>query len=191
MASDRTSQPNSGRPGRRTAGVADNEAVEQLVPHCHDSLHQPHNSNNHHNGCDHVSCLDSTNPRSAHQLTLLPILRLYTRTDLNGTYLGIWLAHTGFGLPLAIYLLYDHISSIPAEIIESAYVDGSTPMLTFTRLVLPLSVPVVATFTIFQFLWLWNDLLVALVFLGTKVEVAVVTSMGKRGTCLPPALLSR
>ena len=89
-------------------------------------------------------------------------------------------------MPLAIYLLYGYISSIPAEIIESAYVDGSTPMLTFTRLVLPLSVPVVASFAIFQFLWVWNDLLVALVFLGTKVEVAVVTSrlaalIGERG----------
>ena len=73
------------------------------------------------------------------QLALLPILRLYTRSDLNGTYLGIWLAHTGFGLPLAVYLLYGHISSIPAEIIESAYVDGSTPMLTFSRLVIPLA----------------------------------------------------
>ena len=120
------------------------------------------------------------------QLALLPILRLYTRSDLNGTYLGIWLAHTGFGLPLAIYLLYGHISSIPPEIIESAYVDGSTPMLTFTRLVLPLSIPIMASFAIFQFLWVWNDLLVALVFLGTKAEVTVVTSrlaalVGERG----------
>jgi alpha-glucoside transport system permease protein len=120
------------------------------------------------------------------QLALIPILRLYTRSDLNGTFLGIWLAHTGFGLPLAIYLLYGHISSIPGEIIESAYVDGSTPMLTFTRLVLPLSVPVIASFAIFQFLWVWNDLLVALVFLGTRSEVAVVTSrlaalVGERG----------
>ena len=120
------------------------------------------------------------------QLALIPILRIYTRLDLSGTFLGIWLAHTGFGLPLAVYLLYGHISSIPGEIIESAYVDGSTPMLTFTRLVLPLSIPVIASFAIFQFLWVWNDLLVALVFLGTKKEVAVVTSrlaalVGERG----------
>jgi len=120
------------------------------------------------------------------QLALIPILRLYTANDLNGTYLGIWLAHTGFGLPLAVFLLYGQISAIPGEIIESAYVDGSTPMLTFTRLVLPLSVPVIASFAIFQFLWVWNDLLVALVFLGTKREVAVVTSrlaalVGERG----------
>ena len=120
------------------------------------------------------------------QLALLPILRLYIRSDLSGTYLGIWLAHTGFGLPLAIFLLYGHISSIPVAIIESAYVDGFTPMMTFTRLVMPLSVPVIASFAIFQFLWVWNDLLVALVFLGTKAEVAVVTSrlaalIGERG----------
>ena len=122
------------------------------------------------------------------QLALLPILKLYNLPGLglNGTYLGIWLAHTGFGLPLAIYLLYGHISSIPAEILESAYVDGSTPMLTFVRLVLPLSIPVIASFAIFQFLWVWNDLLVALVFLGTKRDVTVVTQrlatlVGERG----------
>ena len=120
------------------------------------------------------------------QLALIPILRLYTRGGLNGTYLGIWLAHTGFGLPLATYLMYGQISSIPAEIIESAYVDGSTPMSTFTKLVLPLAVPVIASFAIFQFLWVWNDLLVALVFLGTSREVAVLTSrlatlVGERG----------
>jgi alpha-glucoside transport system permease protein len=120
------------------------------------------------------------------QLALIPILRLYTRGGLNGTYLGIWLAHTGFGLPLATYLMYGQISAIPGEIIESAYVDGSTPMTTFTKLVLPLAVPVIASFAIFQFLWVWNDLLVALVFLGTSREVAVLTSrlatlVGERG----------
>jgi alpha-glucoside transport system permease protein len=120
------------------------------------------------------------------QSALLPLLRIYTRVDLNGTFLGIWLAHTGFGLPLAVYLLYGHISSIPREVLESAYVDGAAPMLTFSRLVLPLSVPVVASFAIFQFLWVWNDLLVALVFLGTRRDVAVVTAslaalVGQRG----------
>lgn len=120
------------------------------------------------------------------QMSLIPILRLYTQNDLNGTYLGIWLAHTGFGLPLATFLLYGYISSLPAEIIESARVDGASPLTTFTRLVLPLSVPVIASFAIFQFLWVWNDLLVALVFLGTSKEVSVVTSrlstlVGERG----------
>lgn len=117
---------------------------------------------------------------------LIPILRMYTNLDLNGTFLGIWLAHTGFGLPLAIYLLYGYIATIPKDIIESALIDGATPFTTFTRLILPLSVPAIASFAIFQFLWVWNDLLVALVFLGTNDEVAVVTRrltelVGSRG----------
>jgi alpha-glucoside transport system permease protein len=111
---------------------------------------------------------------------------MYTSIDLNGTFLGIWLAHTGFGLPLAIYLLYGYIATIPKDILESAVVDGATPFTTFTRLILPLSVPAIASFAIFQFLWVWNDLLVALVFLGTGEEVTVVTSrlselIGSRG----------
>ena len=120
------------------------------------------------------------------QTALIPMLRLYVNIDLNGTYLGVWLFHTGFGLPLAIFLLFGYISSLPKEIIESAHIDGASPFTTFTRLVLPLSVPVIASFAIFQFLWVWNDLLVALVFLGTGKEVVVVTQqlnalVGERG----------
>jgi len=120
------------------------------------------------------------------QMALVPLLRLYTQIDLNGTFLGLWLAHTGFGLPLAVFLLFGYISTLPGEIIESARVDGASPLTTFTRLVLPLSVPVIASFAIFQFLWVWNDLLVALVFLGTKEEVIVLTArvaalVGRRG----------
>jgi alpha-glucoside transport system permease protein len=120
------------------------------------------------------------------QTALIPMLRLYVRYDLAGTYLGVWLFHTGFGLPLAIFLLFGYISSLPGEIIESAHIDGASPYTTFTRLILPLSVPVIASFAIFQFLWVWNDLLVALVFLGTGREVMVVTSqlsalVGERG----------
>jgi alpha-glucoside transport system permease protein len=120
------------------------------------------------------------------QTALIPMLRLYVRYDLAGTYLGVWLFHTGFGLPLAIFLLFGYISSLPGEIIESAHIDGASPFTTFTRLILPLSVPVIASFAIFQFLWVWNDLLVALVFLGTGREVMVVTSqlsalVGERG----------
>lgn len=106
---------------------------------------------------------------------LIPILRLYVNLDLGGTYLGIWLAHTGFGMPLAIYLLYGYISTIPAEMMEAASIDGASPFTAFTRLILPVSVPAIASFAIFQFLWVWNDLLVALVFLGTKQENRVVT----------------
>ncbi|WP_041398253.1 carbohydrate ABC transporter permease [Spirochaeta africana] len=120
------------------------------------------------------------------QLSLLPLFTLYQRAQLNGTFLGIWLAHTGFGLPLATYLLYGYISSLPRDLIEAARVDGADPMLTFTRLVLPLSTPAIASFAIFQFLWVWNDLLVALVFLGTRMDVALVTTrlaelVGSRG----------
>lgn len=119
-------------------------------------------------------------------VALIPILRIYINLDLNGTYLGIWLAHTGFGMPLAIYLLYGYISTIPKEIIESAEVDGASPFTKFSRLVLPLSIPAIASFAIFQFLWVWNDLLVALVFLGTQVQNRVVTRelaemIGSRG----------
>lgn len=120
------------------------------------------------------------------QTSLLPLFRLYNDTGLAGTYLGIWLAHTGFGLPLATYLLYGYISQIPRDLIEAAEVDGTTPMTKFIFLVLPVSVPAIASFAIFQFLWVWNDLLVALIFLGTRVDVAVVTTrlselVGSRG----------
>lgn len=120
------------------------------------------------------------------QMTLVPLLRLYGDLGLTGNFLGIWLAHTGFGLPLAIYLLYNYMSNLPHEIMESAAVDGASPFTTFTRLVLPLSFPALAAFAIFQFLWVWNDLLVALVFLGTGSETAILTArlnelVGTRG----------
>ncbi|RME49090.1 MAG: carbohydrate ABC transporter permease [Chloroflexi bacterium] len=118
------------------------------------------------------------------QISLIPILKDYIRLDLNGTFLGIWLAHTGFGLPLAVYLLYNYISSLPRDILESAFMDGASHFTIFTRLILPLSVPALASFAIFQFLWVWNDLLVALVFLGAHPEVEVLTQrlLGMLGT---------
>jgi len=120
------------------------------------------------------------------QIALIPILRDYQSIGLTGSYLAIWLAHTGFGLPLSIYLLYNYISTIPREIFESAFLDGAKQMVVFTRLVLPLSVPAIASLAIFQFLWVWNDLLVALVFLGGTEDVAVLTQklasmVGSRG----------
>jgi alpha-glucoside transport system permease protein len=120
------------------------------------------------------------------QIALIPILRDYTKLDLNGTFLAIWLAHTGFGLPLATYLLFNYISTLPRDIIESAFIDGASHFTIFTRLILPLSTPALASFAIFQFLWVWNDLLVALVFIGSKPEVAVLTQrlqemVGSRG----------
>ncbi|MDH3682831.1 MAG: carbohydrate ABC transporter permease [Acidimicrobiia bacterium] len=109
------------------------------------------------------------------QMSLIPLLRIYTTIDLNGTFLAVWLAHTGFGLPLAIYLLRNYIGSLPSSIIESAQIDGASHFQIFTQLVVPLSVPVLASFAIFQFLWVWNDLLIALVFLGGERQVRVVT----------------
>lgn len=109
------------------------------------------------------------------QIALIPILRDYIALNLSGTFMGIWLAHTGFGLPLAVYLLYNYISQLPRDILESAFMDGATHFTIFTRLVLPLSVPALASFAIFQFVWVWNDLLVALVFLGGTPDVEVLT----------------
>jgi alpha-glucoside transport system permease protein len=108
-------------------------------------------------------------------MALVPLLRGYVQFGLTGTFLGIWLAHTGFGLPLAVYLLYNYISQLPKDLFESAYIDGASHFTAFIRLVLPLSVPALASFAIFQFLWVWNDLLVALVFLGARPEVAILT----------------
>lgn len=119
------------------------------------------------------------------QISLIPILRDYQKIGLNGSYLGIWLAHTGFGLPLATYMLFNYISTVPRSILESAFIDGATHFTCFTRLIIPLSVPALASFAIFQFIWVWNDLLVALVFLsgaGQTMEVVTVRLMNMAGT---------
>ncbi len=118
------------------------------------------------------------------QIALVPIVQDYTKLDLNGTYLAIWLAHTGFGLPLAVYLLFNYISSLPRDILESAFIDGASNFTIFTQLILPLSIPALAAFAIFQFLWVWNDYLVALVFLGnqnTVMTVALANMVGEKG----------
>ena len=105
----------------------------------------------------------------------IAVASLNKAIGLNGTFLGIWLAHTGFGLPLAVYLLFNYISTIPRSIMESAFIDGASHFTTFLRLILPLSVPALASFAIFQFLWVWNDLLVALIYLGGTPDVAPIT----------------
>jgi alpha-glucoside transport system permease protein len=120
------------------------------------------------------------------QMTLVPLLRLYVDLDLTGTFPGIWLLHTGIGLPLAIYLLSNAIAQLPGELIEAAAIDGASHLLIFVRIVLPLAAPALASFAIFQFLWIWNDLLVAIVFLGTDPAVAVLPAalyqlIGTRG----------
>jgi alpha-glucoside transport system permease protein len=108
------------------------------------------------------------------QMALIPILKIYSGLSLYGTFVGIWLAHTAFGLPLAIFLLYNFISQLPRDLFESASIDGASHFQTFIRIVLPLSVPALGAFAIFQFLWVWNDLLVALVFLGPGTDVRVM-----------------
>lgn len=120
------------------------------------------------------------------QVALIPILRAYVGLSLNGTYLAVWLAHTGFGLPLATYLLYNYVSQLPRDILESAFIDGASHFTIFTRLILPLSLPALASFAIFQFLWVWNDYLVSLVFIGSQPNVQVLTMrlaqmVGSRG----------
>lgn len=109
------------------------------------------------------------------QMTLIPVLRMFNVLRLSGTFPGIWLAHAGYGLPLMIYLLRNFFGALPRELFESAYMDGATPFTAFLRLVLPLSVPVLASAAIFQFLWVWNDYLVALTFLGVDPSYKVVT----------------
>jgi alpha-glucoside transport system permease protein len=109
------------------------------------------------------------------QQTLIPILRLYSRLGLTGTFPGIWLAHTGYGLPFSIYLLRNFFGTLPHEMLESAYLDGASAFTAFFRLVLPLSVPAIASLIIFQFIWVWNDLLVALIYLGGYPSVAPLT----------------
>ncbi|HEV8633798.1 MAG TPA: carbohydrate ABC transporter permease [Chloroflexota bacterium] len=109
------------------------------------------------------------------QLTLIPVLRLLTGVGLTGTFPAIWLAHTAYGLPFAIYLLRNFFAGLPRDMFESAYVEGASTATVFFQLVLPTSVPALASLTIFQFLWVWNDLLVALIYLGGQPSVAPMT----------------
>jgi alpha-glucoside transport system permease protein len=113
------------------------------------------------------------------QMTLIPVLRLYTHVTVDGevpiiggrwfgtnSYAGLWLAHTAYGLPFAVYLLRNFFGALPRDLFESAYLDGASDFMVFRRIVLPLSMPAIAALAIFQFLWVWNDLLIALIFLG-------------------------
>jgi alpha-glucoside transport system permease protein len=125
------------------------------------------------------------------QMSLIPLLRLYNQLGEtlgmdSKSYLGVWLAHSAFGLPLAIYLLRNYIAALPRDIIESARMDGASHFQIFTSIVLPLSIPALASFAIFQFLWVWNDFLIALVFLGKAPDQIVLTIklndlLGSRG----------
>ncbi|MFI5360121.1 MAG: carbohydrate ABC transporter permease [Halanaerobiaceae bacterium] len=109
------------------------------------------------------------------QLTFIPILKLYNILNLSGTFTGLWLAHTAYGLPLAVYILHNFFQSLPDDLFEAAFIDGASTWTVFVRLALPLSVPALASLFIFQFLWVWNDLLVALIYLGGSGQVAPLT----------------
>jgi len=119
-------------------------------------------------------------------VAMVPLLKIYGDLGIGGTFLSVWLFHIGFGMSLAIYLFRSYMSTLPREVIESAKIDGASHYQTFYRLILPMSTPVLAAFAIFQFLWVWNDLLVALVFIGpgenAPLTVAVKNNLiGQQG----------
>jgi alpha-glucoside transport system permease protein len=109
------------------------------------------------------------------QVALLPLLEIFVGTGLNGTFWTVWMAHSTFALPLAIFLLHNSMRDIPAELVEAARVDGAGHVRIFTTIMLPLMKPAIAAYAVFQFLWVWNDLLVALVFAGGTSDVAPLT----------------
>jgi alpha-glucoside transport system permease protein len=119
------------------------------------------------------------------QVAFVPLLKIYGQLHLTGTFAAVWLAHTGFGMSLAIFILRNYMATLPSAVIESAKIDGATHFQTFWRLIVPMSVPALASFAIFQFLWVWNDLLVALVFIGPgtnqPLTVALLSLLGQQG----------
>ncbi|EFH82454.1 carbohydrate ABC transporter permease [Ktedonobacter racemifer] len=109
------------------------------------------------------------------QIALVPVLGLYTMLGLNGQYAAVWLAHTAFGLPFSIYLLRNFFAALPSDLMESAHIDGASHVRIFWNIILPLSVPALASLAIFQFMWVWNDLLISLIFLGGNPQNAPMT----------------
>lgn len=110
------------------------------------------------------------------QMSLIPVLRMYNDLGIGKTFPGIWIAHTGFGLPLAIFLIRNYMASLPREVIESAKMDGASDSQIFSRIVFPLSLPALASYATFEFLWVWNDMLVSLVFLTQRPDQIVLTA---------------
>lgn len=109
------------------------------------------------------------------QMTFIPILSIFAKIHIAGTFPAVWLAHAGYGLPLMVYLLHGFMAGLPRDLFDSAAIDGASSIKTFFRIVIPLSVPSIASVTIFQFLWVWNDLLVSLIYLGGSSSVGPVT----------------
>jgi alpha-glucoside transport system permease protein len=133
------------------------------------------------------------------QMTLIPVLRLYTQLGVEGdvpviggnwfginSFFGLWVAHMAYGLPFAVFLLRNFFGSLPRDLMESAYLDGASDLRAFFTIVLPLSLPAIAALAIFQFLWVWNDLLVSLIFLNdpelAPLTVKVQTLVSSFGT---------
>ncbi len=131
------------------------------------------------------------------QMTFVPVFQVFSNVGLTGTFLGIWLAHTGYGLPLAVYLMRNFMGGLPKDLFESAELSGASSWQSFWYIAMPLSTPALASLAIFQFLWVWNDLLVALIFLGGTPRVAPLTvavanlvdALGVRWYLLPAAAM--
>ncbi|VEP41749.1 MULTISPECIES: carbohydrate ABC transporter permease [Tessaracoccus] len=119
------------------------------------------------------------------QVAFVPLSIIFQQMGINGQFATVWLAHTGFGMPLAVYILRNYMASLPKSVVESAEIDGASHWQTFWRLIIPMSTPALASFAIFQFLWVWNDLLVALIFLGqgdnAVLTIALTGVLGTRG----------
>ncbi|CAL8969076.1 L-arabinose transport system permease protein AraQ [Tessaracoccus sp. O5.2] len=119
------------------------------------------------------------------QVAFVPLSIIFQQMGINGQFATVWLAHTGFGMPLAVYILRNYMASLPKSVVESAEIDGASHWQTFWRLIIPMSTPALASFAIFQFLWVWNDLLVALIFLGqgdnAVLTIALAGVLGTRG----------
>jgi len=118
------------------------------------------------------------------QMTLIPVLRLFAATGIAGTFLAIWLAHTGYGLPFQVYLLRSYMGGLPKEVFESAEMDGASHVQRFWQILIPMSIPVIAANTIFVFLGVWNDLLVALTYLGTSPNKPLTVELAQLTTSL-------
>ena len=119
------------------------------------------------------------------QVSFVPLSIIFQQMGINGQFATVWLAHTGFGMPLAVYILRNYMASLPKSVVESAEIDGASHWQTFWRLIIPMSTPALTSFAIFQFLWVWNDLLVALIFLGqgdnAVLTIALAGVLGTRG----------
>ena len=119
------------------------------------------------------------------QIALEPILAIFTSIGFTGQYWSVWIVHTAFGLPFAVFLLRNFFAALPKDLIESAHIDGASTWRVFWNLIIPLSVPALASLAIFQFMWVWNDLLIALIFIGggpkQPVTLAVANLVGSYG----------